>query len=181
MKSSRYRSSALVNILLNTRLGKNVILGCLLLLVWVFQKLLISWDLHTLQNRVNSHRVSRRPAGGETLLREIRGMRRMIRLVQADRKATVTLMTVLYSRGDLRINNMLNLKADWLKHRIQKHTRFHSRHPRSLRIQWMQELGSWRAGTMSPGLFFFGPVSVSLCILVLQTQKSCNLHILILC
>lgn len=64
----------------------------------IFQKLVIFWTLETHQSLEFNDPASSSPVGRNVLL--MRGvMRRMDRPVQAERKATVTQMTTLYSHG----------------------------------------------------------------------------------
>ncbi len=71
-------------------------------LVWVFQKLLIYWDFHeqpSLEFTENGPKTRKYPVSGRCvdknawLMSEVRGQRRMDRLVRDDRKAKVTQIT----------------------------------------------------------------------------------------
>ncbi len=76
-----------------------------LLVVWVFQKLLIYWDFHTqpslgfTENGPKQKISSERQLCGRKCLVDVRGQRRMGRLVRDDRKATVTQITTRYNQG----------------------------------------------------------------------------------
>ena len=72
--------------------------------IWVFQKLLISWDfhahsslwcLHRMVWKTKKHPVSSSSAGKKHIVNE-RHQRRRARLVKADRKVTVTQITTHY-------------------------------------------------------------------------------------
>ncbi len=74
-------------------------------LVWVFQKLLIYWDSHTTISRVYREWSEKEKISSEQqlcrwkCLVDVRGQRRMDRLVRDDRKATVTQITTRYNQG----------------------------------------------------------------------------------
>ncbi len=74
-------------------------------LVWVFQKLLIYWDFHTqpslgfTENGQKQKISSERQLCERKCLVDVRGQRRMGRLVRDDRKATVTQITTRYNQG----------------------------------------------------------------------------------
>ncbi len=74
-------------------------------LIWVFQKLLIYWDFHTqasLEFTENGQKKRKYPVNGSCsgrkCLVDVRGQRRMNRLVRDDRKATVTQITTRYNQ-----------------------------------------------------------------------------------
>jgi len=64
-------------------------------LVWVFQKQLINWDSDTQPE--NEKIPSEWQFCGRNCLVNARSQRRMARLVQADRKATVTQISTRYN------------------------------------------------------------------------------------
>ncbi len=75
-------------------------------LVKVFQKLLIYWDFHSqtslrfTENGPKKEKMSREwQLCGRKCLVDVRGQRRMGRLVRDDRKATVTQITTRYNQG----------------------------------------------------------------------------------
>ncbi len=73
-------------------------------LVWVFHKLLIYWDFHTqpslgfTENGPRKKISSERQLCGWKCLVDVRGQRRMDRLVRDDRKITVTQITTRYNQ-----------------------------------------------------------------------------------
>ncbi len=74
-------------------------------LVWVFQKLLIYWDFHaqpslglTEIGQKKEKISSERQLCGRKCLVDVRGQRRMGRLIRDDRKATVTQITARYNQ-----------------------------------------------------------------------------------
>ncbi len=73
-------------------------------LVWVFLKLLIYWDFHTqpsLGITENGPKKRKYPVSGSCVrkcLVDVRGQRRMGRMVREDRKATVTQITTRYNQ-----------------------------------------------------------------------------------
>ncbi len=71
-------------------------------LVWVFQKLLIYWDFHaqpSLGFTENGLKKRKYPVSGSCVdENDVRGQRRMGRLVRDDRKATVTQITTRYNQ-----------------------------------------------------------------------------------
>ncbi len=76
-------------------------------LVWVFHKLLIYWDFHTQPSLVfteNGLKKRKYPVSASCvdehalLMSEVRGQRRMDRLVRDDRKTTVTQITTRYNQ-----------------------------------------------------------------------------------
>ncbi len=74
-------------------------------MVWVFQKLLIYWDFHTqpslefTENGPKKKISSEWQLCGRKCLVDVRGQRRMNRLVRDDRKATVSQITTRYNQG----------------------------------------------------------------------------------
>ncbi len=97
-------------------------------LVWVFQKLLIYWDFHaqpSLRFTESGPKKRKYPVSGSCvdenalLMSEVRGQRRMGRMVRDDRKATVTQITTRekprYAEYHLWTHNMSNLEADGLQ------------------------------------------------------------------
>ncbi len=74
-------------------------------LVWVFHKLLIYWDFHSTISRVYREWSEKEKISsewqfcGRKCLVDVRGQRRMGRLVRDDRKATVTQITARYNQG----------------------------------------------------------------------------------
>ncbi len=75
-------------------------------LVWVFQKLLVYWDFHTQPSQGFTEKgqkkkkiSSERQLWERKCLVDVRGQRRMDRLVRDDRKATVTQINTRYSQG----------------------------------------------------------------------------------
>ncbi len=91
-------------------------------LVWVFQKLLIDWDFHTqpslgfTENGPEKEKI-------EKCLVDVRGQRRMGRLVRDDRKATVTQITTRYNQG------MQNTISERTTHRTLKQMGYSRRRP----------------------------------------------------
>ncbi len=118
----------------NIRMGKKGDLsdferGMLLVpdgLDWVFQKLLIFWDYHTqpslgfTENALEKQKISsERQLCGRKCLVDVRGQRRMGRLVRDDRKATITQITTRYNQ-DMQntifwMHNTSNPEADGLQ------------------------------------------------------------------
>ncbi len=72
-------------------------------LVWVFQKLLIYWAFHAQPSLGFTEKTIKYPVSGgceeQKCLVDVRGQRRMGRLVRDDRKATVTQITNHYNQG----------------------------------------------------------------------------------
>ncbi len=75
-------------------------------LVWVFQKQLINWDFHAqpslgfTENGPKKIQISsERQLCGRKCLVDVRGQRRIGRLVRDDRKSTVTQITTRYNQG----------------------------------------------------------------------------------
>ncbi len=122
-------------------------------MVWVFQKLLIYWDFHTHpsleftendpKNKISSDRQLR----GRKCLVDVRGQRRMDRLVRDDRKATVSQINTRYSQG------MQNTISERTTHRTLKQMDYSSRRPhrvlllsdknRKRRLQFAQAHQNW--------------------------------------
>ncbi len=77
-------------------------------LVWVFLKLMIYWDFHTQlslgftenckKKKIYIYISCERQLCGRKCLVNVRGQRRMGRMVRDDRKATVTLITTRYNQ-----------------------------------------------------------------------------------
>ncbi len=93
-------------------------------LVWIFKKLLIYWDFHTqpalgfTENGPKQEKISsERQLCGRKCLVDVRGQRRMGRLVRDDRKATVTQITTRYNQDmqNLWTHNTSNPEADELQ------------------------------------------------------------------
>ncbi len=122
-------------------------------LVWVFQKLLIYWDFHTqpslgLQRIVWKKKISsKRQLCGQKCLVDIRGQRRMGRLVRDDWKATVTQIITRYNQG------MQNTISECTTRRTLKQMGYSSRRPhlvpflsaknRKRRLQFAQAHQNW--------------------------------------
>ncbi len=125
-------------------------------LVWVFQKRLIYWDFHTqsslgfTENGQKKKKISsERQLCGWKCLVDVRGQRRMGRLVRDDRKATVTLIviTIRYNQG------MQNTISEGKTRRTLKQMSSSSRRPhrvpllsaknRTRRIQFTQTHQNW--------------------------------------
>ncbi len=89
-------------------------------LVWVFKKLLIYWDFHAQPSGVyrewsEKEKISsERQLWGWKCLVDVRGQRRLDRLVRDDRKATVTQITTRYNQG------MQNTISEHTTHRTLK-------------------------------------------------------------
>ncbi len=98
-------------------------------LVWVFQKLLIYWDFHTqpslgfTENGPKQKISSKRQLCGQKCLVDVRGQRRMGRLVRDDRKATVTQINTRYNQG------MQNTISECTTRRTLKQMGYSSRRP----------------------------------------------------
>ncbi len=120
-------------------------------LVWVFQKLLIYWDFHaqtSLGFREWSEKEkvsSERQLCGRKWLVDVRGQRRMGRLVKDDSKATVTQITTRYNQG---IQNTISERTT---RRTLKQMGYSSRRPHRVpllsaknRKRWLQfEQAHW--------------------------------------
>ncbi len=126
-------------------------------LVWVFQKLLIYWDFHaqpSLGFTENVYRESEkekisseRQLFGRKCLVDVRGQRRMGRLVRDDRKASLTQITTRYNQG------MQNTISERTTHRTLKQMDYRSRSPhrvpllsaknRKRRLQFTQAHQNW--------------------------------------
>ncbi len=125
-------------------------------LIWVFQKLLIYWDFHTqpaLGFTENGPKQRKYPVigscvdGGRKCLVDVRGQRRMDRLVRDDRKTTVTQITTRYNQG------MQNTISERTTRRTLKQMGYSSRRPhrvpllsaknRKRRIQFTQTHQNW--------------------------------------
>ncbi len=122
-------------------------------LIWVFQKLLI-WDFHTqpslgfTANGLKKEKISsERQLCGWKCLVDVRGQRRMDRLVRDDRKATVAQITTRYNQ------DLQNTISEHTTHRTLKQMGFSSRRPhrvplmsaknRTRRIQFTQTHQNW--------------------------------------
>ncbi len=96
-------------------------------LVWVFQKLLIYWDFHSqpsLWFTENGTEISsERQMCGWKCLVDVRGQRRMGRLVRDDRKTTVTQITTHYNQ------DLQNTISEHTTHRTLKQMGSSSRRP----------------------------------------------------
>ncbi len=123
-------------------------------LVWVFQTLLIYWDFHTqpsLGFTENGPKKRKYPVSGscvdENNLVDVRGQRRMCRLVRDDRKTTITQITTRYNQG------MQNTISEHTTHRTLKQMDSNSSRPhrvpllsdknRKRRIQLPQDHQNW--------------------------------------
>ncbi len=122
-------------------------------LVWVFQKLLIYWDFHTqpslgLQRMSEKEKISsERQLCGWKCLVDVRGQRRMGRLVRDDRKTTVTQINTRYNQ------DLQNTISERTTHRTLKQMGSSSRRPhrvpllsdknRKRRIQLPQTHQNW--------------------------------------
>ncbi len=123
-------------------------------LVWLFQKLLIYWYFHARpslgfyrewseQEKISSERQ----LCGWKCLVDVRGRRRMGRLVRDDRKATVTQIITRYNQG------MQNTISECTTHWTMKHMGYSSRRPhrvpllsaknRKRRLQFAQAHRNW--------------------------------------
>ncbi len=97
--------------------------------VWVFQKLLIYWDFLTQPSLVyrewsEKEKISsERQLCGWKYLVDVRGQRRMGRLVRDDRKTTVTQITTRYNQG------MQNTISERTTRRTLKQRGYSSRRP----------------------------------------------------
>ena len=83
---------------------------------------------------------------GQKCLVDARGQRRMARLVQADRKATVTQITTRYNRGlqkSISEHNTSNLEADGLQQQKTMPVPLLSAKNRKLRLQFTQAHQNW--------------------------------------
>ncbi len=97
-------------------------------LVWIFQKLLIYWDFNaqsSLEFTENDPKKRKYPMilCGPKCLVEVRGQKRMGRLVRDDRNATVTQITTFYNQG------MQNTISEQTTHRTLKQMVYSSRRP----------------------------------------------------
>ncbi len=129
-------------------------------LVWVFQKLLIYWDFHTqpslgfTENGPKKRNIDKYPVisseqqlCGWKCLVDVRGQRRMDRLVTDDRKTTVTQITTRYNQG------MLNTISEHTTRQTLKQMGSSSRRPhrvpllsaknKTRRIQFTQAHQNW--------------------------------------
>ncbi len=122
-------------------------------MVWVFQKLLIYWDFHTqpslelTENGQKKKISSDRQLCGWKCLVDVRGQRRMGRLVRDDRKETVTQINTRYNQG------MQNTISEHTTHRTLKQMDYSSRRPhrvpllsdknRKRRLQFTQARQNW--------------------------------------
>ncbi len=117
--------------------------------VWVFQKLLIYWDFHaqpSLGFTENGLKKRKYPVSGscvdEKCLVDVRGQRRMDRLVRDDRKATVTQITTRYkpryAEYHLWTHNTSNPEADVLQQQKTTPVPLLSDKNRTRRIQFTQ-------------------------------------------
>ncbi len=123
-------------------------------LVWVFQKLLIYWDFHTQPSLGFTEKGPKKrkyPVSGSCVdeegLVDVRGQRRMGRLVRDDRKTTVTQITTRYNQG------MQNTISEHTTHRTLKQMGYSSRRPhrvpllsaknRKRRIKFAQAHQNW--------------------------------------
>ncbi len=121
-------------------------------LIWVFQKLLIYWDFHKHPSlgftengpvKISSERQLWR----RKCLVDVRGQRRMSRLVRDDRKTTVTQITTRYNQG------MQNTISERTTLRTLKQMSYSSRRPhrvpllsaknRTRRLQFTQDHQNW--------------------------------------
>ncbi len=118
-------------------------------LVWVFQKLLIYWEFHaqpSLGFTENGPKKIKYLCGQKCLV-DVRGQRRMGRLVRDDRKATVTQITTRYNQG------MQNNISERTTRRTLKQMGYSSRRPhrvpllsaknRTRRLQFAQAHQNW--------------------------------------
>ncbi len=129
---------------------------CLLVpdeLVWVFQKLLIYWDFHeqpSLGFTENGPKKRKYPVSGSCgrkCLVDVRGQRRMGRLVRDDRKTTLTQINTRYNQG------MQNTISEHTTHRTLKQMGYSSRRPhrapllsaknRKRRLRFAQDHQNW--------------------------------------
>ncbi len=122
-------------------------------LVWVFKKLLIYWDFHTqpslgfTENGLKKKISSERQLCGWKCLVDVRGQRRMDRLLRDDRNATVTQITTRYNQG------MQNTISERTTRRTLKQMSYSSRRPhrvpllsaknRKQRLQFTQDHQNW--------------------------------------
>ncbi len=121
---------------------------------WVFQKLLIYWDFHTKPSlgyiRKSSEKEkisSERQLCGWKCIVDVRGQRRMGRLVRDDRMASVTQITTRYNQV------MQNTISEHTTHRTLKQMDYSSRRPhrvpllsaknRKRRLQFTQDHQNW--------------------------------------
>ncbi len=97
--------------------------------VWVFQKLLIFWDFHAqpslgfTENGPKKKISSEQQLCGWKCIVDVRGQRRMSRLVRDDRKATVTQITTRYNQY------MQNTISEHTTRRTLKQMSYNSRRP----------------------------------------------------
>ncbi len=121
-------------------------------LLWVFQKLLIYRDFHATISRVYREWSKKEKISSERqlccwCLFDVRGQRRMDRLVRDDRKATVTQITTRYNLG------MQNTISEHTTRRTLKQMCYSSRRPhrvpllsaknRKRRLQFTQAHQNW--------------------------------------
>ncbi len=121
-------------------------------LVWVFHKLLIYWDFHAQPSLVFTENEkekisSERQLCGWKCLVDVRGQRRMDRLVRDDRKATVTQINTRYNQ------DLQNIISEHTTRRTLKQMSSSSRRPhrvlllsdknRTRRIQFAQDHQNW--------------------------------------
>ncbi len=123
-------------------------------LVWVFQKLLIYWDFHaqpslglTEIGQKKEKISSERQLCGRKCLVDVRGQRRMGRLIRDDRKATVTQITARYNQV------MQNTISEHTTRRTLKQMGYSSRRPHRVplrsaknkkrRLQFTQAHQNW--------------------------------------
>ncbi len=105
-------------------------------LVWVFQKLLIYWDcqaqpsLGFTENGPKKEKISsERQLCGRKYLVDVRGQRRIDRLVRDDRKTTVTQITTRYNQG------VQNTISEHTTHRTLKQMGSSSRRPHRVSLR----------------------------------------------
>ncbi len=122
-------------------------------LVWIFKKLLIYWDFHTqpslgfTENGPKQEKISsERQLCGRKCLVDVRGQRRMGRLVRDDRKATVTQITTRYNQ-DMQ-NTISDTTRRTLKQMSYSSRRLHqvlllTDKNRKRRIQFTQAHQNW--------------------------------------
>ncbi len=117
-------------------------------LVCVFQKLLIYWDFQAQPSLGFTEKISsERQLCGRKCLVDVRGQRRMGRLVRDDRKATVTQITTHYNQG------MQNSISEHTTRRTLKKMGYSSRRAhrvpllsaknRKRRLQFAQDHQNW--------------------------------------
>ncbi len=123
-------------------------------LVWVFQKLLIYWDFHTqpslgfTENDLKKKISSEQQLCGWKCLVDVRGQRRMCRLVRDDRKTTVTQTTTRYNQG------IQNTISEHTTRRTLKHMDSSSRRPH--RVLLLSAKRTWHGGYNSHRLTRIG-------------------------